>query len=1180
MRSSFVFALLLLAAPFVSAAPPSQELGIGDPPNSATLHFDVVDRNKLALEDAAAAKLGTPYRYGIGRKVDAVLISSDKSNGGEWITLADGRMLWRQKVISEGAKSLDFGFTRYRLPHGAQLWISTGPKGATQGPYTDVHNQRSGQLWTAMVPGESALIELVVPAAMREFVDLKLGYVNHGYRDAFEREIDKSGSCNVDSICPQGDAFRDQIRSVGAYSFSAGSGQAPNSFSCTGTLMNRTSGDRDPLFLTAHHCLSTAAQAATVVVYWNYASPTCRAVNTAPNGVQVPVPAGLPSSSGTTLVANFVTTDMTLLRLNMAPPVAATPYWAGWDRRDLAPTSASSIHHASGHEKRISFEQQPLNISGYLECAVGQGCPVATPPSPSSHLRVNQWDLGTTEPGSSGGPLFSPEKRVVGQLNGGYAACNDTRPDWYGRVAVSWTGGGTAATRLSDHFDNTGSSASILDGTSSCSAPIVALGVSADPVVAGSDVTYLVTASGGAGNYSYFWDIDGDGVIDRTTTTNSLVARYNAQTPLNVSVRVRDGASCEATATRAINVIAHRVRLSANLAPPVQVCGDNDAVIEPGERWRLSADLVNAGSRPSAPGTVGVFTKSAPDSIATAPRDSFGYAVTDSTQGGQCGFQFVDITDTVTPLALTAAGSVPAADDGRTGVISLAGNSFNFYGQTVTQAVMSTNGYLSTSPNTTGGDFNNVCGPVPDADNNGPRMQVLHDDLVAGSLRAATFASCPRPSSVGPAGQRCLVFQWNNMGLYTSSTGAPTGNFDFQIVVYPVTWQIVYQYRNGVPGGGNGATIGIQNPGTTGNQLNFRCNQSVIAGNQAVCFYHPQNLPTPSGDVSKLRLESPVVAIGALQPAATQQVSTIFAVDPATACGSRFRVGFAGAADINSGTFDNRAHEFLIGGTGNCQVTSNCPLALAPSVTPRAGAFFNVNRPGNGVLAHVVPVAGQLPVFFAAWYTGTPDRQPTWYVVQGRVQDNQVVAPILKFTRNLSAPSFAVQSQIVGEAVVHFLAAENLFFNFNLSADGASNSELLVHGFQGLSPGVPNRTGAWYHAAEDGWGETYDSYSAGGVSREFIATYLYDAAGQPRWVLGDAPAATAGDFPVLSYGVHCPTCAWTPFLDLARPAGSMRRSFTSATSGVLTTNFVLPAPTLGTWVRNSVPITILTVPQP
>ncbi len=1183
MRLSPLFnVLVLLAAPLCAfAAAPSASLGVADPSPATALHFPAPDRDKLAREDAAADKLGTPYRYGIGRKVETVSIDGEKSTGGEWTELADGRSLWRQKVVSDGAKSLDFGFTRYRLPHDAQLWISAGAKGGVQGPYTDQHNQASGQLWTAMVAGDTALIELIVPTQARPFLQLELGYVNHGYRDAFEREVDKSGSCNVDTVCPQGDPWREQIRSVGAYSFSAGSGQTPSSFSCTGTLMNRTSGDRAPMFLTARHCLSTQAQAATVVVYWNYASSSCRTVGSAANGVQVPVPSGLPTNSGTTLLSTFLTTDMTLLRLNSAPPAAANVYWAGWDRRDIVPANATSIHHASGHEKRISFEQQPLAISGYLECAAGQGCPLVTPPSTTSHLRVNQWDVGTTEPGSSGSPLFNADKRVVGQLNGGYAACNDTRPDWYGRVTESWAGGGSSSSRLSDHFDDVGSSLQFLDGIASCAAPTATISTSSDPVIAGAnDVSFTVTASGGAGNYTYLWDIDGDGVVDRTTTTNTLVARYDRERQFNVSVRVRDGASCETLAQRAVNVVSHRVKVATVVSEPVQVCGDNDAVIEPGERWRVAANLVNDGSRPTASNAVGVFTKSTTDALITAPRDNFGYAVIDSTEGAQCGYQFVDITDDVAALPLTAAGSVAAADDGRTGVLDLSGtNAFNFYGQTVTQAVMSTNGYLGTTPATTGGDFNNVCGAQPDSDNNGPRLQALHDDLVAGSLRAASFANCPRQADVGAANQRCLVFQWNNMGLYTSSTGAPTGNFDFQIVVYPSTWQIAYQYRNAIPNGGNGATIGISNPATPGNQLNFACNQSAIAGNQAVCFFHPQNLPAATGDLTKLRLESPVSQLGVIAAGASAQASTIFALDPTTECGSRFRVGFAGAADANSGSFGYQSREFLVGEAGNCQVNTTCPLALAPTVNLRPGAFFNPNRPGNGLASHVIPVAGQLPVFFGAWYTGTPERTPTWYVVQGRVQDNQVIAPILKFTRNVSAPAFDVDSETVGQAVVHFLTNESLFYNFTFSADGAANSELMVHGFQGISSGSPNRTGAWYYAAEDGWGATYDSYVQGGP-REFAASYFYDAVGQPRWVLGDTLASTSGDFPVQTYQVQCPTCAWTPFLDSAQSAGTMQRNFSSPTTGTLSTAFSLPAPMAGTWNRTAVPISLLTPPQP
>ena len=59
-----------------------------------------------------------------------------------------------------------------------------------------------------------------------------------------------------------------------------------------------------------------------------------------------------------------------------------------------------------------------------------------------------------TEEGSSGSPLFDQNHRIVGQLHGGPSACGATNLwDFYGRFDLSWTGGGTNATRLSNWLD-------------------------------------------------------------------------------------------------------------------------------------------------------------------------------------------------------------------------------------------------------------------------------------------------------------------------------------------------------------------------------------------------------------------------------------------------------------------------------------------------------------------------------------------------------------------------------------------------------------------------------------------------------------------------------------------------------------------------------------------------------
>jgi hypothetical protein len=77
---------------------------------------------------------------------------------------------------------------------------------------------------------------------------------------------------------------------------------------------------------------------------------------------------------------------------------------------------------------------------------------------------VTDWDLGTTEPGSSGSGLWDQNHRLIGQLQGGYAACGNDLSDWYGRFSVSWDGGGTGATRLRNWLDPGNTGAMVLDG--------------------------------------------------------------------------------------------------------------------------------------------------------------------------------------------------------------------------------------------------------------------------------------------------------------------------------------------------------------------------------------------------------------------------------------------------------------------------------------------------------------------------------------------------------------------------------------------------------------------------------------------------------------------------------------------------------------------------------------------
>ena len=86
---------------------------------------------------------------------------------------------------------------------------------------------------------------------------------------------------------------------------------------------------------------------------------------------------------------------------------------------------------------------------------------------------------GVTEPGSSGSPLYSQAGRFIGQLHGGPSSCGatgDNLSDYYGRFSVSWTGGGTNSTRLSNWLDAGGTGATTVNGIDSVHRPLHAAG--------------------------------------------------------------------------------------------------------------------------------------------------------------------------------------------------------------------------------------------------------------------------------------------------------------------------------------------------------------------------------------------------------------------------------------------------------------------------------------------------------------------------------------------------------------------------------------------------------------------------------------------------------------------------------------------------------------------------------
>ncbi len=368
---------------------------------------------------------------------EPIEVSITPQTHGTWENLKKGNAVWRLKLYSANALSLNLGFHQFFLPKNSQFFIYTPDYKKILGPFTANDNDLHKQLWTPIIEGEEIVLELQIARENLTELALELGTVNHDFMGFGQKLL--SGSCNLDVICgapdgfPRVDDYRDIIRAAGAYSIGG-------NLACSGALINTARNDCTPYFLTADHCGIRNNNAASVVVYWNYQNSYCRQPNSPESGT-----GGDGSlddfNTGSTLRATYQPTDFTLIELDDPVSETAQAYFAGWNKSPEIPTGVIGIHHPGVEEKRISFENDACTLSSFGGVV------------PETHLRVNDWDTGTTEGGSSGSPLFNLDKQIVGQLSGGLAACGNDEYDEYGWIHKSWEGGGSPQTRLKDWLD-------------------------------------------------------------------------------------------------------------------------------------------------------------------------------------------------------------------------------------------------------------------------------------------------------------------------------------------------------------------------------------------------------------------------------------------------------------------------------------------------------------------------------------------------------------------------------------------------------------------------------------------------------------------------------------------------------------------------------------------------------
>lgn len=381
---------------------------------SLKIQFPVIEMaavNNLDLQ-FINAQSKNPYKKFTFAKSFDVDISPD--NAGVWDE-ANGMKIWRVGIRSKGAYSLNILFDRAILPTGASIFIYTPDHQILRGAFTANNEQSSGMLPIFPLPGDEIIVEYNEPAKVSNSAELHISKVNHDYKNVIgTRPLGEGGVCNLDVYCKDAATLKREKQSVVQLVIGG-------TDLCTGTFVNNTKRDKTPYLITAGHCIQKASDAQQTVFTFNYESPFCGQKGSV-NGYADQ------TMTGSILRARSDSLDFALVELEMIPPPEYRPYYAGWDHNKTSPVSTKSIHHPKGDVKKVSIDNDPPGISTY---------------SSSGHVLnsfwwIKKWDIGTTEAGSSGGPLFNEGNLVIGSLTGGTATCDHSTDDYFSMMYYQW----------------------------------------------------------------------------------------------------------------------------------------------------------------------------------------------------------------------------------------------------------------------------------------------------------------------------------------------------------------------------------------------------------------------------------------------------------------------------------------------------------------------------------------------------------------------------------------------------------------------------------------------------------------------------------------------------------------------------------------------------------------------
>jgi hypothetical protein len=459
---------LLVFLPYVTLAQVSVDITPKSKESSnASLFSGRIDHQTLELPDLNnTAEIQNADAYKAANCPDCRLTYYGKGipanvniKGMAQVTRASGGTIWILRVSSNTAKGFQIRFSEFDIPPGATLHIYSPNSNFTLGAYTSRNNNEGGRFFTSIFPENEMVIEYFEPDLVVYPGQLVIDTFIHLFLDpaaSLPRSTGDgggfatSGSCTVDAICGDGNLDDTEAKAVGLISVYQDAGLTAWG---TGFLINSTTaGDKKPYFITAAHVMSDRSIVgggtgySEAIVTFGYQNAIC-GTNDFNNPMwKAKSFQGMYLRSVGRTSQTGGKSDYSLWELQDDPKNSLQVAYLGWDKRNITSVAAKPLYNIShptgdalkvavmnGASSVVTFKQEPYKLAPDENAL-------------NVYVMSLSWAKGVTQPGSSGSPLLSSEKRVIGLLIGGYSRCSDSPggggalagPDHFTRFAYAW----------------------------------------------------------------------------------------------------------------------------------------------------------------------------------------------------------------------------------------------------------------------------------------------------------------------------------------------------------------------------------------------------------------------------------------------------------------------------------------------------------------------------------------------------------------------------------------------------------------------------------------------------------------------------------------------------------------------------------------------------------------------